>query len=62
MEAGLSQAALAEKIGTSHAAISRLETVNCDQHSLALLNRVARGPNRKSATEFTSQEPEEEKS
>lgn len=40
-EAGLSQRALAEKIGTTASAISRLERADYEGHSLAILRRIA---------------------
>jgi DNA-binding XRE family transcriptional regulator len=39
--AGLTQAQLAQRIGTSRAAISRLEDADYEGHFLAMLNRVA---------------------
>ena len=40
-QAGLSQHELAEKIGTTASAISRLESADYEGHSLAMLRRVA---------------------
>jgi ribosome-binding protein aMBF1 (putative translation factor) len=40
-KAGLSQAALARRIGTQQSVISRLEDADYDGHSLAMLNRIA---------------------
>ncbi len=40
-KAGLSQAALARKIGTSQAVISRLEDAEYTGHTLKLLERIA---------------------
>ncbi len=40
-EAGFSQAALARKIGTSQAVISRLEDADYTGHTLKLLERIA---------------------
>ena len=40
-EAGLSQAALAKKVGTTQSVISRLEAADYDGHSLAMLRRIA---------------------
>lgn len=40
--AGLTQAELARRIGTSQAAISRAEDARYEGHSLALLRRIAR--------------------
>ena len=39
--AGLSQAALARKVGTTQSVISRLEDADYDGHSLAMLRRIA---------------------
>jgi ribosome-binding protein aMBF1 (putative translation factor) len=40
-KAGLSQAELAKRIGTTQSVISRLEDADYDGHSLAMLNRIA---------------------
>ncbi len=40
-EAGLTQNELAQKVGTSQAAISRLEDSDYDGHSLTMLDRIA---------------------
>ncbi len=40
-KAGLSQAALARRIGTQQSVISRLEDADYEGHSLAMLNRIA---------------------
>lgn len=39
--AGLSQAALAAKVGTTQSVISRLEDADYSGHSLTMLNRIA---------------------
>lgn len=39
--AGLTQKQLAERVGTTHTAISRLENDDYDGHSLAMLRRIA---------------------
>jgi ribosome-binding protein aMBF1 (putative translation factor) len=39
--AGLSQAELARRVGTTQSVISRLEDADYDGHSLAMLNRIA---------------------
>src|SRR5438105_11840765 len=39
--AGLSQAELAERIGTKQSVISRLEDANYEGHSLSMLQRIA---------------------
>jgi DNA-binding XRE family transcriptional regulator len=41
MSAGLTQAQLAKRIGTSRTVISRLEDADYEGHSLAMLNRIA---------------------
>lgn len=41
MEAGLTQAELAKRIGTSTSVISRLEDSDYERHSMSLLRRVA---------------------
>jgi ribosome-binding protein aMBF1 (putative translation factor) len=40
-EAGLSQAGLARKVGTTQSVISRLEDADYDGHSLEMLRRIA---------------------
>jgi ribosome-binding protein aMBF1 (putative translation factor) len=40
-KAGLTQAALARRIGTQQSVISRLEDADYEGHSLAMLNRIA---------------------
>lgn len=40
-KAGLSQAQLAERIGTKQSVISRLEDADYDGHSLSMLQRIA---------------------
>ena len=40
-KAGLSQAELARKVGTTQSVISRLEDADYDGHSLAMLRRIA---------------------
>ncbi len=41
MKAGLSQAQLAERIGTKQSVISRLEDADYEGHSLSMLQRIA---------------------
>ena len=41
MKAGLSQAELAERIGTKQSVISRLEDADYEGHSLSMLQRIA---------------------
>jgi ribosome-binding protein aMBF1 (putative translation factor) len=45
-EAGLSQTALAQMIGTTQSVISRLEDADYEGHSLSMLNRVAQALDR----------------
>jgi ribosome-binding protein aMBF1 (putative translation factor) len=40
-QAGLSQAELAKRVGTTQSVISRLEDADYEGHSLAMLNRIA---------------------
>jgi len=40
-KAGLSQAELAKRVGTTQSVISRLEDADYEGHSLAMLNRIA---------------------
>ena len=44
-KAGLSQAELAERIGTKQSVISRLEDADYEGHSLSMLNRIAKALN-----------------
>ena len=41
MEAGLTQQQLADRVGTSKSAISRLEDADYEGHSLSMLKRIA---------------------
>lgn len=41
IQAGLSQAELARRVGTTQSVISRLEDADYEGHSLAMLNRIA---------------------
>jgi ribosome-binding protein aMBF1 (putative translation factor) len=43
--AGLSQAELAERVGTTQSVISRLEDADYEGHSLTMLRRIARALN-----------------
>lgn len=51
-EAGLSQAALAEKIGTKQGVISRLEDADYEGHSLSMLLRIAAALGKKVSITF----------
>ncbi len=53
-KAGLSQAELAEKIGTKQGVISRLEDADYDGHSLNMLLRVASALGKQVSIEFQS--------
>ncbi len=55
---GLTQAQLAERIGTTASAISRVESADYRGHSLAMLRRIAGAVGRKVAIRFL---PEDEK-
>ncbi len=46
-EAGLTQQALADLVGTSRTVITRLEDADYDGHSLSMLRRIAAALNRK---------------
>jgi ribosome-binding protein aMBF1 (putative translation factor) len=46
-QAGLSQRALAMKVGTSASAINRLESADYDGHTLAMVRRIAAALNRR---------------
>jgi DNA-binding XRE family transcriptional regulator len=52
IKAGLTQAALAKRIGTSASAISRLESADYEGHSLAMLNRIAAALDRRIEIRF----------
>ncbi len=52
LQAGLTQKALAELVGTSHTAISRLENDDYEGHSLAMLRRVATALGRRVEVRF----------
>ena len=57
-EAGLSQRALAERIGTTASVICRLEDADYEGHSLAMLNRIAAALNRRVVIQFAPVEVE----
>jgi len=50
--AGLSQAELARRIGTTQSVISRLEDADYEGHSLAMLNRIAAAMERRVEIRF----------
>ena len=47
MKAGLSQRALASKIGTSASAINRLESADYEGHTIGMVRRIATALNRR---------------
>jgi len=51
-DAGLSQAELARRVGTTQSVISRLEDADYDGHSLAMLNRIAEAMERRVEIRF----------
>jgi ribosome-binding protein aMBF1 (putative translation factor) len=51
-KAGLSQAELAERIGSKQAVISRLEDADYDGHSLSMLQRIAAALGKQVAIKF----------
>ncbi len=59
-EAGLSQQALADKIGTTASAISRLESADYEGHSLAMLRKIAAALNKRVQISFFPLEEETE--
>jgi predicted transcriptional regulator len=53
-KAGLSQAELAKKVGTTQSVISRLEDADYDGHSLAILRRIASALEKRVEIRFVS--------
>lgn len=51
-KAGISQAELARRIGTTQSVISRLEDADYEGHSLAMLNRIAAAVERRVEVRF----------
>ncbi len=51
-DAGLSQAELARRVGTTQSVISRLEDADYEGHSLAMLNRIAAAVERRAEIRF----------
>lgn len=51
-DAGISQAELAKRIGTTQSVISRLEDADYEGHSLAMLNRIAAAMERRVEIRF----------
>jgi DNA-binding XRE family transcriptional regulator len=54
-KAGLTQAHLAQRIGTSPSSISRLESADYQGHSLAILRRIAQALDKRVEIRFVSQ-------
>ncbi len=52
--AGLSQAELARRVGTTQSVISRLEDADYEGHSLAMLNRIAAAVERRVEIRFVA--------
>jgi ribosome-binding protein aMBF1 (putative translation factor) len=57
-EAGLSQRALADRVGTTASVICRLEDAEYEGQSLAMLNRIAAALNRRVVIQFAPVEVE----
>jgi len=57
-DAGLTQKELAELVGTTQSAISRLEDADYEGHSLSMLNRIARALKQRMTVVMTAQDPE----
>jgi len=58
VEAGLTQAELAELVETTQSVISRLEDADYEGHSLSMLNRIARGLNKVMTVAMTANDPQ----
>ena len=59
IDAGLTQAELADQVGTKQQAIARLEDANYDGHSLRMLERVAAALDRRLQISMVSDEAEQ---
>lgn len=57
-DAGLTQSELADLIGTTQSAISRLEDADYEGHSVSMLNRIAKALNQRLTVVMTSDGPE----
>jgi transcriptional regulator with XRE-family HTH domain len=58
VDAGLSQQALADLIGTTQSVISRLEDADYEGHSLSMLTRIAEALKQKLTVAMTARDPE----
>lgn len=58
VEADLTQAELAELVGTTQSVISRLEDSDYEGHSLSMLQRIASALNQKMTVVMTADDPE----
>ena len=56
-KAGISQAELARRVGTTQSVISRLEDADYDGHSLAMLNRIAAAMKQRIEIRFVPRKP-----
>jgi ribosome-binding protein aMBF1 (putative translation factor) len=56
-KAGISQAELARRVGTTQSVISRLEDADYDGHSLAMLNRIAAAMKQRIEIRFVPRRP-----
>lgn len=56
-EAGLSQKALADLVGTTQSVISRLEDADYEGHSLSMMNRIAQALNHDVVIDFVPISP-----
>ena len=57
-DAGLTQKELAELVGTTQSAISRLEDADYEGHSLSMLNRIAEALKQRMTVVMTAEDPE----
>jgi transcriptional regulator with XRE-family HTH domain len=57
-KAGMTQAELADAIGTRQPVIARLENAEYEGHSLSMLNRIAQALNLRLTVQMTAQEPQ----
>ena len=59
-DAGLTQKELAQLVGTTQSAISRLEDADYEGHSLSMLNRIAEALKQKLSVVMTAKDPKDE--